>query len=85
MCLLLKSERKPNKFETEAAPETDNIGMQEDEQLKCRESNFNRNSDEGVPISTFLLADSVIIHCFVSFYIDLGRGSYCFLHLRNRF
>ena len=59
--------------------------------LKCRKSNFDTNSDECFLSSlsgTFLLADSVIIHCcHVSFYNDLTGvgGGYCFLHLRNRF
>ena len=52
--------------------------------LKCRESNFDTNSDECFLSSlsgTFLLADSVIIHCcHVSFYNDLrGVGGLLFL------
>ena len=79
MCLLLKSEG-PGKLEADGpAPYCVQWNARVMSNLKCRESNFDTNSGERflsnlTSSGTFLLADSVIIHCCVSFYNNDLRG-----------
>ena len=83
LCLL-------HKLEVEGPPMIVNKGMQEwqEWQMQRFRHKFRRKLPiklYPIPSSSYLLADSVIIHCFSSSCIDLGGGGYCFLHLRNRF